>query len=213
MKAKDTFDKIFATISKISQFIAACFLLIMICTVTIQVFGRIFKFSLPWTEEVGTYSLIWMTYIASVAVTVRGEHLTVDLFLNRYTPAMKRVVRVLIDLMIVIFCGMLMIFGFQLCQNKIILNGRTPALQISRLWIYLSVPIAMTFNSLFVLYDLVIAVADLCSRGKLTKIEEERKAAEEALHAEEIAREEAEIKAAMLGTDEETNNTEEKEEK
>ena len=198
LKTKDSIDKIFAVITKIAQVIAAIFLCIMIVDVSVQVVGRICHFSIPVTEEIGTYSLIWMTYIASIAVTIRGEHLTVDLLLNRYKPSQRRVVRVITDLMILIFCGMLMIFGFQLCGNPIIINGRTPALQMSRLFVYMSVPIAMTFNTVFMLYDLVVAVADIRFKGGLTGVENQRKAEEEAKHAEERAKEEAEFKKAFL---------------
>ena len=198
LKTKDSIDKIFAVITKIAQVIAAIFLCIMIVDVTVQVVGRICHFSIPVTEEIGTYSLSWMTYIASIAVTIRGEHLTVDLLLNRYKPSQRRIVRLIIDLMILIFCGMLMIFGFQLCGNPLSINGRTPALQMSRLFVYMSVPIAMTFNTLFMLYDLVVAVADIRFHGGLTDVENQRKAEEEAKHAEERAREEAEFKKAFL---------------
>ena len=199
MKIKNTVDKIFGGIVKGSQIVAACFLIVMIIAVAVQVIGRVFHFKVPVTEEIGTYSLIWMTYTASIAVTAKGEHLTVDLFLNRYNDRTRRVMRILIDAMIVIFCGMLMVFGFMLVGNKIIVNGRTPALQISRVWVYLSVPIAMTFNTVYTLYDLIVAIYDFVSGGKVTAIENAKKAeAEAALRAEE-AEEEAAIRAAMLG--------------
>lgn len=199
MKIKNTVDKIFGGIVKGSQVVAACFLIVMIIAVTVQVIGRVCHFKVPVTEEIGTYSLIWMTYTASIAVTAKGEHLTVDLFLNRYNDRTRRVMRILIDAMIMIFCGMLMVFGFMLVGNKIIVNGRTPALQISRVWVYLSVPIAMTFNTVYTLYDLIVAIYDFVSGGKVTAIENAKKAeAEAALRAEE-AEEEAAIRAAMLG--------------
>ena len=199
MKIKNTVDKIFGGIVKGSQIVAACFLIVMIIAVTVQVIGRVCHFKVPVTEEIGTYSLIWMTYTASIAVTAKGEHLTVDLFLNRYNDKTRRVMRILIDAMIMVFCGMLMVFGFMLVGNKIIVNGRTPALQISRVWVYLSVPIAMTFNTVYTLYDLIVAIYDFVSGGKVTAIENAKKAeAEAALRAEE-AEEEAAIRAAMLG--------------
>jgi len=199
VKIKNTVDKIFGGVVKGSQIVAACFLIVMIIAVTVQVIGRVCHFKVPVTEEIGTYSLIWMTYTASIAVTAKGEHLTVDLFLNRYNDKTRRVMRILIDAMIMIFCGMLMVFGFMLVGNKIIVNGRTPALQISRVWVYLSVPIAMTFNTVYTLYDLIVAIYDFVSGGKVTAIENAKKAeAEAALRAEE-AEEEAAIRAAMLG--------------
>jgi len=198
LKAKDRVDTLFAALATVAKFVCACLLIVMICAVSVQVVGRICHFKIPVTEEIGTYSLIWMTYIASIAVIIKGEHLTVDLFLSRYKPAQRRVVRVFVDVLLLIFCGMLMVFGFQLCRSPIIINGRTPALQMSRLYVYLSVPIAMTFNSVFVLYDLIVGIADICFKGGLTDVENRRKAEEEAKHAEERAREEAEFRKAFL---------------
>ena len=202
MKFKDCADTIFDWISTAAKFFSACLLIVMICAVSVQVVGRVLEFRVPVTEEIGTYSLIWMTYIASIAVIIKGEHLTVDLFLNRYKPGQRRVVRVFIDVLLIVFCGMLMLFGFQLCQNPIIINGRTPALQMSRLYVYLSVPIAMTFATLFAVYDLIVAVADSAFKGGLTEEENRRKAIEEAKHEKELEAEEAEFKKVFLVNEE-----------
>ena len=202
MKFKDCADTIFDWISTAAKFFSACLLIVMICAVSVQVVGRVLEFRVPVTEEIGTYSLIWMTYIASIAVIIKGEHLTVDLFLNRYKPGQRRVVRVFIDVLLIVFCGMLMLFGFHLCQNPIIINGRTPALQMSRLYVYLSVPIAMTFATLFAVYDLIVAVADIAFKGGLTEEENRRKAIEEAKHEKELEAEEAEFKKVFLANEE-----------
>jgi len=172
MKLKKKFDRGFYLISRAVQKICSYLLLVMIFAVTLQVVGRIFLFKLPWTEEVGTYTLIWMTFIGSIAVLIRGEHLTVDLFLLRYTPMQRRIARVVINVVLLAFCGILLIFGTKLCQSPIILNGRTPALAISRVWIYLSLPISMLFNTAFSLYSLTVAVIDLVTGGKLTEEKE-----------------------------------------
>lgn len=198
LQIKDRMDKLFERIAFAAKFVAACLLIMMILAVSVQVLGRVLHFSVPVTEEIGTYSLIWMTYIASIAVIIKGEHLCVDLFLNRYKPGQRRVVRVFIDVLLIIFCSLLMVFGYQLCQSPIIVNGKTPALQMSRLYVYLSVPIAMTFSTLFVLYDLIVAIADIYFKGGLTDMENQRKAAEEAKHADERAKEEAEFRKAFL---------------
>lgn len=202
MKFKDRADALFGWVAMAAKFVSACLLIIMICAVSVQVVGRVLEFRVPVTEEIGTYSLIWMTYIASIAVIIKGEHLTVDLFLNRYKPGQRRVVRIFIDVLLIVFCGMLMVFGFQLCQSPIILNGRTPALQMSRLYVYLSVPIAMTFATLFTIYDLIVALADIGFKGGLTDEENRRKAIEEAKHAKELEAEEAEFKKVFLANEE-----------
>ncbi len=196
---KGTMDRIFGVIIKAAQVIAACFLSVMIVDVSIQVISRIFHFSIPVTEEIATYSLIWMTYIASIAVTAKGEHLTVDVLLNRYSPRARRVVRVFVDLMILTFCALLVIFGYQILQKPVIIKSRTPALQISRKWIYMSVPVTMAFNTVYMVYETVCAFVDLGSKGTLTRIAEEKKAAERAAAEEAYKKEAAAIKEAMTG--------------
>lgn len=168
MQIKNKIDRVFLAIRNICQCICACLFLVMIAVVSLQVVGRIFLFKLPWTEEVATYSLIWMVFIGSIAVNIKGEHLTVDLFLLRYSPGQRRVAKVFIDLVLTAFCAVLLVFGAQLCKSPIILNGRTPALAVSRVWIYGSLPIAMLFNTVFSCYSLVISVIDLITGGTLS---------------------------------------------
>jgi len=70
---------------------------------------------------------------------------------------------------------------------------------MSRLYVYLSVPIAMTFTSAYVLYDIFVAVGDIVFKGALTDVENERKAVKEAEELAAQAEEAAAIRAAMLG--------------
>lgn len=67
-------------------------LLISIATVALlQVVGR-YLLTNPfiWNEEVTRLLLIWLTYIAGAAVTRRGLHISVDMFL-RALPSRRRV--------------------------------------------------------------------------------------------------------------------------
>ena len=98
-----------------------------------------------------------------------------DLFLLRYSPKQRRIANLFIDLVILIFCAILLVFGLQLCQSPIIINGRTPALAVSRVWIYASLPIAMCFNTLFAGYRSIVAAANLATGGRLEAETEDAK--------------------------------------
>lgn len=179
MAIKNKLDKFFAGIVFVQKKLCACLLLVMIVMVSMQVAGRFMHAKFPWTEEITNYSLIWMTFIGSVGVLIKGEHLTVDLFLLRYTPVQRRIARVVIDLTVLIFTGLLFVFGTKLCMNPLIINGRTPALAISRVWIYASLPISMFFSSLYGLYSLTVGVVDLVTGGKITALSNQKKEAAE----------------------------------
>ncbi len=142
-------------------------MLLMIITVSWQIIGRvILKISTPWTEELAKLSLIWFTFIGSIGVLYKGQHLTVDLLLIRYKDRTRRYVRAFVDLVTLAFELMLFIFGVYLCENPIIIKGVTTGLSISRLWLYLSLPISMFFCTLISLYDFVLAILDIKNAGK-----------------------------------------------
>ena len=91
---------------------------------------------------------------------------TVDLLLARYKPETRAKVNVFIYAIISAFCIMLFVFGVGLCNNPIIRRGVTTGLNISRLWLYMSLPISMFFSSLIAVYKLITATVDLVKGGK-----------------------------------------------
>ena len=71
--------------------IAVGLLVAMTAIVLVQVIGRyLLTNPFMWTEEVTRLLLIWLTFIAGAAVTRRGVHISVDMFL-RPMPSRARV--------------------------------------------------------------------------------------------------------------------------
>ena len=162
LKVKRSLDKFFDSLLFVQKKITAGLLLLMIITVSWQIIGRvIFKISTPWTEDLAKISLIWFTFIGSIGVLYKAQHLTVDLLLVRYGERMRKAVRIFVDVVIAAFTIMLFVFGVILCNNPIIIKGITTGLNVSRLYLYLSLPISMFFSSLVALYDLVLASIDI----------------------------------------------------
>ena len=172
MKLKKKLDRFFELLAAGIRKITAVILLVMVVSVTLQIISRPLNLHIAWTEEVSTYSLIWMTYLGGIVCVIKGQHLCVDLFLARYTPRQRRVAHVFINLVITIFCALMFAFGAKLCMSPIIINGRTPALGMSRLYIYLSLPISMGCSLIYIAYDLIVSVIDLFTGGKLITDEE-----------------------------------------
>ncbi len=170
VKWKRGIDRFFDGVVFVQKKITGALLLLMIITVSWQIVGRVvFKLSTPWTEELAKLSLIWFTFLGSIGVLRNKEHLTVDLLLARYKDATRRRTRVLIDLVVAAFCVMMFVFGITLCKNPIIIRGITTGLNISRLYLYLSLPICMFFSSLIAIYDLILGVIDWIRPNLLEK--------------------------------------------
>jgi TRAP-type transport system small permease protein len=77
-----------------------------------QVFTRkVLNDSASWTEEIGRYGLIWVTYIGAVMVTRRNSHIAVMLLPNLLPQRAGRVLLAVVDLVTLAFVGLLAYFS------------------------------------------------------------------------------------------------------
>jgi TRAP-type C4-dicarboxylate transport system permease small subunit len=58
------------------------------------VFRYCFNDPLAWSEELSQFLLICLAFVAATAVLKRGEHYSVDAFVNAMSPAVRRLVEV-----------------------------------------------------------------------------------------------------------------------
>jgi TRAP-type C4-dicarboxylate transport system permease small subunit len=99
------------------------------------------RFDLPtirffWVEEVGEYSLAWLTFIGAAVGIRRGTHFAVHIVTERFSPALRRAVTVGHYVLLTGFGALLAIYGWQVSE----LNSQSysPALDINLRWLYLS---------------------------------------------------------------------------
>lgn len=112
-----------------------------------------------WVEEVGEWSLAWLTFIGAALGVRRGTHFAVHLVLDRFPVALRSAVLAGQCLVIVAFGALVAIFGWQVAE----LNSQSfsPALVLNLRWLYLS---AVAGGVLIVVYGL-IALGDVV-RGR-----------------------------------------------
>ena len=112
-----------------------------------------------WVEEVGEWSLAWLTFIGAALGIRRGTHFAVHLVIDRFPPALRSAVLAGQCLVIVVFGALIAVFGWQVAE----LNSQSfsPALVLNLRWLYLS---SVAGGVLIVVYGL-IALADV-ARGR-----------------------------------------------
>ncbi len=107
--------------------------------------------SIYWADEAMVFLVIWSIFLAAVAVTYDGGHLTMDLFSTRLAPRWQRV----LDAMIAAVC--LVTFAFMAWQAMTVVRTLMRNDQRS---IALDIPIAIPHAALlvgFALSALVVA--------------------------------------------------------
>src|SRR2546422_5001205 len=122
------------------------------------------SFDLPsirffWVEEVGEWSLAWLTFIGAALGIRRGTPFAVHILVERFPVPVRRAVFAAQCLLIVAFGTLVAVYGWQVTE----LNSQSfsPALVLNLRWLYLS---SVAGGVLIVVYGL-IALSDVC-RGR-----------------------------------------------
>jgi TRAP-type C4-dicarboxylate transport system permease small subunit len=156
---KKGIDRFFHIIAEISGNLTVMFMFVLIATVAIQILAReLVHAATPWSEELARYMMIWICFIGSVRVLIRHDHMIVDFLSSKYRGLTRKYLNLLIYLIELIFFAFLLLFGWKLCQTPVVLNARTSALHISRLFVYGCMPISMLFNTLYSLYAVILTL-------------------------------------------------------
>ena len=89
-----------------------------------------------WVEEVGEYSLIWLTFIGAALGIRRGAHFAVHLVTDRFRRAARRAIFAVHYGLIAAFGVVVTVYGWQVAE----LNSQSfsPALNLNLRWLYFS---------------------------------------------------------------------------
>lgn len=128
---------------------------ILTASVFLQVMLRfVFKFPLPWTEEVSRIAFVYSIFIGATIAVREKTHLNIDVILVLLPKGMARAIAVLGSLLVGIFIGFMTWEGVLLVRATGV--QMTPVMQIPFRYLYLIVPAS---GALMLLY-LVLGVVD-----------------------------------------------------
>lgn len=85
--------------------------------------------ALTWTEEVGTLSLVYLTFIGGAVGITRGAHFSIHVLTERLSPALQRRCRLIVALFIIAFGLLLVPTGLNLVRTNS--GSETPALGLN----------------------------------------------------------------------------------
>lgn len=119
-----------------------CFLLMLAMVVIIfsQVIARyVLSNSLSWSEELGRYIFVWMTFIGS-AIAVRNKlHVSLDMFISCLPRPIQKLCLIVSYVSMMVFTGVVIYGGY-----KFVLKGSnqiSAAMQLPMHYVYLVLPI------------------------------------------------------------------------
>jgi len=120
------------------------------------VFRYVLRQPLFWSEELPRYLLIWTTFLAAALAQKHEAHINITLFVTRLSRRLHDGLRILANLIILGFLGVLVYSGSLV--TSITAHHRSTALQIPMGIVYLALPVG---SALMMLYLLLQIVRDL----------------------------------------------------
>lgn len=127
-------------LNNISNVLVGSLLLLTVVINVAQVFYRyVLNDPIFWTEEAIRYVTVWFTFLGACAASYSDEHIEMNLFADLTNETLKRINKLIIQLGVLIFSGIISWQGARYCM----LSGSqtSPTLEINMLYVYSSIAV------------------------------------------------------------------------
>jgi TRAP-type C4-dicarboxylate transport system permease small subunit len=143
-----------STLNRLIHSISGILLGIMTMLVLLQILFR-YILELPFTssEELARFIMVWLVMLAATVVLRNKSHIAVEYFAELCSERVQKIARIISHLFILIFCIILVIYGFEL--SMIAMKQIAPATQIPTGWIVLSIPVCGFISMLYTIEHII----------------------------------------------------------
>lgn len=141
--------KIDHIVNKLLEWVVITMLAVMSAVVFAQVLFRLIHASIPWSEELSKYLLIWSTFLGSALGVRKGSLIGLEFLSNLLPEKGKRVLETLIHVMVAALLILLIAVGFWASGR--VWYQTTPVMKLPMGLMYASIPVGsvfMLFNTL-----------------------------------------------------------------
>jgi TRAP-type C4-dicarboxylate transport system permease small subunit len=120
----------------------------IVATTMLQIVARfILMVSIPWTDELARYLMIWASFVGLGVAYRKRELICVAFFREKLRPHLVKVALLVSDLLCSIFTIVIVIYGVKLCLQNV--GQVSPSMRISLGIIYAVVPLGCLLFLLF----------------------------------------------------------------
>lgn len=122
------------------KFMLVVFMVVIVVSTSYGVITRyVLNAAAVWTNELATYLLIWVTFLGSALAVIEGGHMNVDFVLEMLPPAPQKAFRLIGNLFLIGFVGILTYHGTTVAISSA--ADRALTIPISKGLFYAAVPV------------------------------------------------------------------------
>jgi TRAP-type C4-dicarboxylate transport system permease small subunit len=145
-------------LSRAEQWAAGFLALLITALIVFNVVTRALNQAVFWVDEMAIYAMVWMLFLAMAVLLKRRQAVAVTVLVDALPSGMRRVVGVFIDLCVLAFALLLLVFSWnwyaplELARNGFDLDAfsaetmnfmyqeRASTLPLKKFWVWLIVP-------------------------------------------------------------------------
>lgn len=127
-------------LNKAIEYVVAFLLAMMSIVVFSQVVSRyVLHASLPWSEELARYILVWLTFLGASVGVKRNAHIGVEVVVKFLPPFPRKIVNFITYILSLVFFMILIIYGSK--AVGVTMTQCSPAMKIKMGYIYSAIAI------------------------------------------------------------------------
>jgi TRAP-type C4-dicarboxylate transport system permease small subunit len=139
-----------------------CMVLMVVLSIDLLlgVFSRyVMVRTFTWYDEIARGCFVWLTFLGAAVGVKRHAHFRLHIVVDRLSPRLRQVTVLLLPLMVILFASVLIQQGLVFLElGKF---QQTPVMGLSKMWIYVAIPIGGTLMILYSLRPLWSAIRGL----------------------------------------------------
>ena len=161
--------KFFRVIDKVEDICLVTMFAVMVGAIFLQIIMRyVFNNSLTWSEELGKFIFVWISWLGISIGARRKEHIAITMVIDRLSPRLKLIVGIIANLILTGILTITLYYGVTLVQSQ--LPVPYAGIKISTSWGYLSLVLGCLFMILRLIGNIVEDIKTLIS-GDIETIE------------------------------------------
>ena len=147
-------NKFMDTLNRIENVLLVFLFAIMVVTIFLQIIMRfVFNNSLVWSEELGKFIFVWISWLGISIGERTNEHIKITLITDKLSIKMQKIFEVIAYVILLGILVVTLIYAVQLVEFQ--LAVKYAGIKISTSWGYLSLLLGCCFMSLRVISVIV----------------------------------------------------------
>ncbi len=153
-------NKLVYLLNHLEEIIICALFAIMVIIIFVQVIMRfVFNNSLYWSEELGKFIFIWISWMGLSLAERKGEHIIITMLTDKLPPVPAKIFNIISKIIVIGICAITCYYGTSLVMSQA--GTHYAGIKISVAWGYFAVVIgtgAMTVRSVVALIKAIAAL-------------------------------------------------------